>query len=394
MAKNETNWESIAVRLVKESRQVTKFIDGSNERELFEDAANYEQWRVSLAVDLDKGKTYPIVGVPSSIIEQVSSAQLTHDTLGRRLGFTIAFDKWFNDFSHEFLGTYSKNGSYKIDSKIKVWGNNIENRPDYKFTNDDDIVFENYNYHKIKFWVNRLQKDKFIILTGTLNELRQQMIDLMRSGKTQSISTGKENYFPFVSNKGKPRVQFFFYQKLTEVTGNYRLEARPCFRINKHEKRSVEELESLSLLDVEQLAQRIQSTFNTPNPYKFKKGKETCSYRDKRNGIETYSYFSNASDARELYQKLCSVAQVPYNASKFYHTQNDDPANAYPETVPNENIFGEQVEGKKLRPIGDVYFTGAVLSLASFSKPIILVDAEGIQFKASTFDIESYIMKA
>lgn len=52
--------------------------------------------------DLDQKRRYYLAGPEWSILQHSSLLKAGHDILGDRLGFTIDFEKWFEDFEYEF----------------------------------------------------------------------------------------------------------------------------------------------------------------------------------------------------------------------------------------------------------------------------------------------------
>ncbi|HEY9863676.1 MAG TPA: hypothetical protein V6D21_05800, partial [Candidatus Obscuribacterales bacterium] len=250
--------------------------------------------------------------------------------------------------------------------------------------------FHKLGYYVIKFWKNRSKEQEFSYLTGTLTEIRQHCIDAMRVISTDS--KGSVGFGGFVSNKGKPKVVLYFIENMGDVEEGYQqIEARLSFRLNNLiEKWDTPNMTNLTLTDIEQLALRIKTEFNTPTPYKIRKGKITVSYRDKTNGLESYSYFYNKEDGIDFYKKMCNVAQIPFQAKFCKVTETQDEMAAYPTVPPTVKVLGEDVRAERIRPVGDVYFFNSLLFLSSLVKPIPLYSqVEGL-FTASLFDINKY----
>lgn len=238
--------------------------------------------------------------------------------------------------------------------------------------------------------------DQPIIISGnTLNvELQvsllkavDQLLEIRGFGSGSSKAG-----IPFVSNKGKPKVILYFLEKDEDVEEGYQpIEARLSFRLNNvSEKWDTPDAANLSIADIERLAVRIKNVFFIPTPYKIKKGKTTVSYRDKVNGIESYSYFYNKQDGIEFYKKMCTVAEVEYQAKYCKATESQDEVNAYPIIPPMIKVLGEEIRAERIRPVGEVYFNYAVLSLASLRKQIQLVSQDGEIFDNSRFDVSKY----
>ncbi|HEY9863693.1 MAG TPA: hypothetical protein V6D21_05890 [Candidatus Obscuribacterales bacterium] len=395
------DWKKLLIEQLREARKVTKARDPKQRVWSYDESPNYRVFETTPSNKLDRDKTYLISGTESQILLQGSLIKALHEILGQRLGYTIDFKTWFTDFQYEFKKNplTGQNRGYVNESEedIKYWGVSKDERPRFEWVlpKEDATELELQSFHElgyyvIKFWKNRKNKDEFIYITGTLTEIRQHCIDAMRVISTDS--KGSVGFGGFVSNKGKPKVVLYFIEKMEDVEEGYQqIEARLSFRLNNlTEKWDTPNMTNLTLNDIEQLALRINTEFNTPTPYKIRKGKITVSYRDKANGLESYSYFYNKQDGIDFYKKMCTVAQVPFEAKFCKVTESQDEMGAYPTVPPTVKVLGEDVRAERVRPIGDVYFNYAVLSLNSLSKPIPICDKLIGSFNAKGFNIESY----
>ena len=403
---SELDWQLFLAKSITESKKVTKRKDPKNRSWEFEKTPNYRTWEVMPSQKLDKGKSYLISGTDASVMQQASLIKALHEILGNRLGFTIDFDNWFEDFSYEFKfdpikGEFREGSEAKNEdqiSKLKFWGVGKKERPKFKWItpakdeSDEKKLkdFHKLGYSVIQFWKNRSKEAEFIYMAGTLTELRQNCLDAMRTVNVDS--KGSVGFGGFVSNKGKPKVVLYFIEPLTDVEVGYQqIEARLSFRLSDLSERwDTPNLENLTLVDIEQLAIRIKTEFNTPIPYKIRKGKITVSYRDKANGLESYSYFYNKQDGIDFYKKMCTVAQKEFNLKFCKVTECQDEQAAYPIIPPEEKVLGETVRSERIRPMGDVYFAYAILSLASLNKQITLIGSSGDMFNSASFDITKY----
>jgi len=403
---SELDWLRLISKSITEDKLVTKRKDPKNRHWEFEKTPNYRTWELIPSQKLDKGKSYLISGTDSSVMNQASLIKALHEILGDRLGYAIDFDNWFEDFSYEFkydpITEQFREGSEANNpdeiSKLKFWGVNKDERPKFKWitpAKDETDKKKLEDYHKlgysvIKFWKNRSKDTEWIFITGTLTELRQNCLNEMRTVNVDS--KGSTSVGGFVSNKGKPKVVLYFIEPLADVEEGYQqIEARLSFRLSDLSERwDTPNLENLTLADIEQLAIRIKTEFNTPTPYKIRKGKITVSYRDKANGLESYSYFYGKQDGIDFYKKMCLVAQKPFNLKFCKVTECQDEQAAYPIIPPEEQVLGETVRSERIRPMGDVYFTYAILSLASLNKQITLIGSDGSMFNSASFDIKRY----
>lgn len=397
------DWKDLLIKQIKEARKVTKTRDPKKRAWSYDESPNYRVFETTPSNKLDRNKTYLISGTESQIILQSSLIKAFHEILGQRLGFTIDFKTWFTDFQYEFKKNplTGQNREYVNESEkdIKYWGVSKDERPKFEWVLPKEYstelelqYFHELGYYVIKFWKNRKNKDEFIYITGTMIELRQQCLDAMRVISTDS--KGSVGFGGFVSNKGKPKVVLYFIEKMEDVEEGYQqIEARLSFRLNNlTEKWDTPNMTNLTLYDIEQLALRINTEFNTPTPYKIKKGKITVSYRDKANGLESYSYFYNKQDGIDFYKKMCTVAQVPFQAKFCKVTESQDEQAAYPVIPMDEVVLGETVKAERIRPVGDVYFAYGLLNLNSLNRPIYLLSKGDTLFNSKNFDLSHYRM--
>jgi hypothetical protein len=87
---------------------------------------------------------------------------------------------------------------------------------------------------------------------------------------------------------------------------------------------------------------------------------------------------------------MCLVAGKTFNLKFCKVTECQDELSAYPIIPPEEKVLGETVRSERIRPMGDVYFSYAILSLASLNKQITLIGSDGNMFNSATFDIKKY----
>jgi len=397
MADMTGDWEKDLVKSISSSRKVTKAKDPKKRQWEYKDSPNYRVFEFSPSRKLDRNATYSISGTESQIIFQSSLIKALHDILGNRLGYTIDFDTWFRDFSLEFKYNPLDNTPRFIPGEntvITFWGRTREECPAFEWiepsSNEIKDNDNQLNYIVIKFWKNRKQRNDFTIVTGTQSEVRMQLINLMTA--TTNTDNRKPGYSEYISNKGKPKVILYFLEKLEDVEDGYQqIEARLSFRLNNlSEKWDNPDTQNLTLTDIEQLALRIKNEFCTPTPYKFKKGKTTVSYRDKKRGMESYSYFYTKQDGIALYQKICNVAQIQYEPKFCKVTESEDVVNAYPTIPSNENVLGEQVKSERIRPVGDVHFFNSLLFLSSLTKPIPLFNPYDGLIDINSFNVNTY----
>lgn len=390
---SELDWLRLISKSITESKLVTKRKDPKNRVWEFEKTPNYRTWEIHPSQKLGKGKPYYISGTDASVMQQGSLIKALHEILGDRLGYTIDFNNWFEDFSLEFkknpISNQFREGARPNDVKdedLKYWGVTKDERPKFKWieprenpTEREMTEFHQLGYSVIKFWKNRSKKDDFIFVSGTLTEIRNRLIDMMQ---TVSIGTGNETGYKAetISFVGLPKVVLYFREAKEDVEDGYPpIESRISFRIINKTDNPNSDLPKLTKADIRALATKIDTIFNTkPNKYKIHRGKETVSVKDKNRGYEGYIHVYSQSDGIDLFTKLYQLQDLQIDLKKIFHKVTIDEMGAYPTTEPDITVLGKTVRPARIRPVGYVVFSEAKLFLSRLDTAIKLVDADGM----------------
>lgn len=400
MANNE-DWRRLLKKVIRESRKVTKYKNYQQYNWSFEKAPNYNVYEISPSQKLDMGKTYRISGSEANIMLQSSLIKALHDILGNRLGYTIDFEKWFEDFSYEFKLdpvnnkfregiVNNENDQMQIDS-LTFWGNSKEERPKFKWIEPQNNDYDNENnikfisetgYCVIKFWKNRTLENEFDYIAGTLSDIRFQLINLMR--QEIGSSNGKENYkSEFISFKGLPKIVLIFRELSSDVEKGYLpLESRISFHLIDKSDDPNSSLPKITNTDIKNLAIKIRDIFTKPTPYRIHRGRETVSIKDKNRGYDGYIHVFSRTDGVDLYTKICQVQDHVIDLKKVFHKTTLDEAGAYPTVEPEITVLGKQVKPARIRPVGYIQFYEAKLFLSKLDAPIKLCNSVGFLFNA------------
>lgn len=363
---NNSNFQSDSLEIIKKNRQVTQYNNPSvDKRRGLQDSANYEVVEISPNLELDKDKTYLISGKDWANMLQASLIQALHDILGNRIGFTIDFENWFEDFSYEFKEKV-------INKKAEItgtnyWGNSANNRPKFEWVIYDDQLWEKHNYHKIKFWQDRLDKDNFIYITGSLTEIRSQLLHIMMSGEG-IVDDGTKAPSEISTLSNRPYITLYFSQRRYEITRG-KSPARMELTINLMNKKDNE----ISKNDLREFASRIASIFNTETTYIHTKGKIYFTYHDWANGYHLQILAKNENDARQLLLKILAIKQDELNEKYWKQSTAVNVQVAYPDTEETTTFMGKTYKKPVRRPVVDVVFQWATLDLPSLGKTIYLV---------------------
>lgn len=395
---NDEDWRKLLKQVIRESRRITKYKNSQQYNWSFEKAPNYNVYEISPSQKLDMGKSYRISGSEANIMLQSSLIKALHDILGNRLGYTVDFGRWFEDFSYEFKfdpvnnkfreGIVDNEDDQGQVEALTFWGVNKSERPKFKWVEPQDIneydnetntkFINETGYYVIKFWKNRSLEDKFIYIAGTLTDIRSQLINLMRQGAVSE--SGEKGYkSENLSFIGLPKVVLYFKELNSDVEPGYdALLTRMSFRIVNKTDNPNSSLEKITKSDVKNLATRIRDIFATkPTPYRIHRGKETVSVKDKARGYDGYVYVFNKNDGIDLFTKMYEVQNYTIDLKKVFHKTTIDEVNAYPTVPPDITILGKTVKASRIRPVGYVQFYEAKLFLSRLDTPIKLCDALG-----------------
>ncbi|CAD5984881.1 hypothetical protein PCC9214_05350 [Planktothrix tepida] len=394
----DLDWQLFLANSIKQAKKVTKTRDPKGRKWAFAESPNYRVFETSPSQKLDKGKTYLISGSEATIMLQASLIKASHDILGQRLGYTIDFDQWFEDFSLEFkknpiTGEYREGIIITDDTDLaalKYWGVPYAERPKFTWIEPSptatDKQLEDFNklgYSVIKFWKNRSLDDKWRFVSGTLTEIRQQLIDLMR---VVSVGSSSESGYraETISFVGLPKVVLYFKELSSDVEPGYlALESRMSFRIVDKTDNPNSPLPKITKQDVRNLAIKIRDLFVLPTPYKIHRGKETVSVKDKNRGYDGYIYVYSQNDGIQLFTKMYEAQNLIIDLTKIFHRITIDSINAYPITQPDITVLGKNIKPSRTRPVGYVQFHEAKLFLSRLDAPIRLCDDIGYLYNES-----------
>lgn len=391
MAANNTDgWKKIAIEQIKKNRKVTAYRGLDTSEVPYKDSSNYKVFENSPNLELDQGQTYLISGTESQIMLQSSLIKALHDILGNRLGYSINFDEWFEDFELEFK-IDPRTGRSRIPVrteaeilKFTYWGGSKDERPKFEYldipderrrTKEDEKLLW---YRVIRFWKNRNLINDFYVLAGTPTELREQIFYLMNGGGTPEAS-GSANIMTgggVVKRKGRPQIVLWFKELREDVEPGFEaVYGRVTFRLMDKTDDPVVTGQQITWADLENYAQKIKTLF--PSGYRWRKGKEQVVYHNWEQGYQLQLLCRSKTDGIELIQKILQIQDHVYDPRWCKHSVPENPAQAYP-TMPEQiTVLGQQVRRDRLRPIADVVFHHADLLLANWKKPIILVDPDG-----------------
>lgn len=387
MAKGSTDgWKKIAIEQIRKNRLVTSYRGLDTNDIAYKDHPNYKVFETSPNLELDQGQTYLVSGTESQIMLQASLGKYLHDLLGNRLGYTIDFEEWFEDFSLEFK-IDPRTGRSRIPVrteaeiyKFTYWGATKDERPKFEWLDMADNSRrtekeqEPLGYRVIRFWKNRKNLEDFYVLAGTPTELRSQIFYLMNGGGGGGIVEEYEDKQPteISTLSNRPHIRLFFRQPADQVARG-KQGAKMEVTINIMNKTDI----SISKSDLVLWATRITEQFNPGgNAYIYQKGKKYYPYHDWGNGYHLQLLSTTETEARQLLLKILAIKQDVLNEKYWKESRAVNEAVAYPNTEETVNIMGETYKKPLRRPVVKVEFRWAKLFLPSIGKQFVLVSNE------------------
>lgn len=161
----------------------------------------------------------------------------------------------------------------------------------------------------------------------------------------------------------KPQIKLFWREKTEDARTNNRYPARAEYSIRYRGNYA-------TVNDLKLLTAKLALVFNNPTTHSFWKGREKYSYRDKDKGYEFIITARDETEAKDVINHLLEVqGDNPLNEALLTRSTKDKNWNAK-ETV---RVGGETFTKPKERPIAEVWFTHAQLSVHGMTKDKTLV---------------------
>lgn len=165
----------------------------------------------------------------------------------------------------------------------------------------------------------------------------------------------------------RPQVHLFFRQDSSAVTSDRRaMEGQISFRLINETSATMTETKGRAL------AVKIKNEFATNNGYIWKKGKFKCVYKDFNNGLDLNILTISKTEGIELIRKLCDVIDAAYDADLLRISEPERDSLTNPTSA--SLVYGKRRKDKRWRPIGNVRFQYALLTVHGMQHRIALVD--------------------
>jgi hypothetical protein len=329
-----------------------------------------------------KSEFYRLAGTPAELRQMMQIVQATRFVTGARVNFEAWFEQWekgFPDFKEERNGNFSLTGDKQWERIKKP-----ETRPRFReWTNSQQRA--DYGFRVIEYWRDRSAEFNSIILSGTDLQLIQHIIQIEYEGGGLTSTKGKGGNLPYL--KGQPLITLEFVQDPDKVGVNSNgnlispVTGTITFRIMDKTDDPKSHLEKISKTDLKNYAKRISEEFGANGCHVWEKGKAVLSYRNRKQGFESWYLVRNKKSGITLVEKLLAITgkKIETTCIKFSETENA--SDAYPEMPDKATILGEEIELARERPVVDVRFREASIHLPRSRKTIQLVLFANVVYK-------------
>lgn len=309
-----------------------------------------------------KEEYYRLAGTPAELRILLQLVRATREMVGKNINFEEWFEQWekgFPDAKEQRNGNFLLTGDKQWDRIKKP-----ESRPRFKeWTTSQQRL--DWGFRVIEYWRDRSSESDSVILSGTDLQLIGHVIQIEYEAGGNTPKSQSKNWPPF---KGQPEIKLYF-------RGENRTQAETSFRImNKTDDPKVS-LPVIDKSDLQAYARRIKEQFATPDLFVWQKGRKILSYKNRWQGFDGQWWLcKNETAGRLLLTKILAVAGFTLDISKIRISQAVDEATAFPTNPSDITVLSQQVSQDIERPLVDVSFWRAEITLSKLRKPILLVE--------------------
>lgn len=232
-------------------------------------------------------------------------------------------------------------------------------------------------------------EEQNIVLQGTKQELMELVPQLMAfyqllESKDVGTIYAYHNDLNSVRRKGKPKVCLYFLEdsnfnkkaapnKVRE--GNRRRDGLIRFRLMD------ETTQSFSRSNATALATKIKEVFGSGGGFIWNKGKTMYSYCDWEKGYQFQLLCKTETEAKRIVTAVMSLQNHRPDWKNFNIVKNDEETTKYPENPGTHVVMGETLPLPHERPIVDVRFNYAYVSLDGVKEPVNLYSLKNKRVK-------------
>lgn len=222
--------------------------------------------------------------------------------------------------------------------------------------------------------------DDRIILKGNSKLLKPIITEVMAvhqllEAKDVGTIYAYHNDLQSVKRVGKPKVNLHFLEDTNfdkraapnnRYEGQRRREGSIRFRLMN------ESTQTFSKANATTLATRIKEVFGANGGFVWNKGRTMFSYNDWELGYQFQLLCRSEIEAKRIISATLSLQLHTPNFKNFNIVKNDQEALKYPQEPGNHIVMGESMPLPEIRPVVDVRFQYAYVSIDGVKEPINL----------------------
>lgn len=298
--------------------------------------------------------------------KQIEQSVATFELLGNRS--SIIFEQWFARWESGFADAIENRGlgNYPLTGE-KAWRGDISKWPRWRQWSNKNGIIEG------EYWRDRSNEAASIPLSGTAEQLIEHIIQLEYTGKGGAQE--KESNFTGggeVKRQGRPQLYTYFVEDESEVEPGYD-PIRSTISMRLMDRTEL----SLSRADLNKYTTKINEVFGRQGGKLWKRGKDMATYTDWERGYQLQLLVRSRTDGEALIKDFLALQNAPFIKKKYFYNENQDTVNAYPTNPGEEIVLGKKIKKARKRPITQIRFESAWISLGSLRKPIYLIDLTG-----------------
>ena len=326
----------------------------------------------------------PLTGTDDEIKTQLSlllgTAQLVE---AQAKGLDIDFYKFVEMFEDGFSTGFLAKRNESLNPKY--WGQTQKARPRIRVLQESSKTWQKQGYALVEFQPDRTVEEESYLLFGTPAQLIQEIMYWMNMHRRlNNINVESELLYQILAAIerepepfnpiGHPKIKLLFLEnsftfktKKAKDPDITRGEAQLSFRLMNQTN------ENYTKAEAKALAEKIKNKFINP-VFKFVKGKEHYIYFEKKLGKKLTCWTKNQAEAEKLFEQTLDLVGDSPDLEKMVKRSNLNPSKAYDDTPGKKIILGEPTKLDRVRPIVEVEFSSAYLSMDGIKTPICLVD--------------------
>ena len=301
-----------------------------------------------------------LTGTVEDLRKEIDQVVATAKIVGLK-DFEQWFEQWKTGFP-SFTANRKKGISNFILEGETPW-RKPENYPRYReWTTPEQR--EQFGSRIIEYWPDRSNESFSIVLTGTDQELINQILQLEYEGGGSASYRGDKSLPPL---QGFPEIVLHFQEDKPTIS-NFRIRAEKSFRMTEYtDNPNNIKLNKISEGDLRKFADKILQNFTQNGKgIIWQKGKKVVSYKGKiprEQGFDGWIYCKNKSDGIDIFNRMAAVAGVKIDKKFIRYSETEDESD-YNHTKPEKiQVAGKQVTLPLKRPICDVRFYRADIVL-------------------------------